>query len=95
MSQSNDDDFLSRYVGDESSTPHGGGQDPGDESIRPDPLGLSPDPEGTNIIDRDTHARMMREAGELAAQQPGPPSPVGSVDEPTTIGGFPPISAPR
>ncbi|MCT7367335.1 MinD/ParA family ATP-binding protein [Mycolicibacterium llatzerense] len=95
MSQSNEDDFLSRYVGDESSTPHGGGQDPGDESIRPNPLGLSPDPEGTNILDRETHARMMREAGELAAQQPGAAAAARSADEPTTIGGFPPISAPR
>ncbi|MCT7372049.1 MULTISPECIES: MinD/ParA family ATP-binding protein [Mycolicibacterium] len=103
MSQSNDDDFLSRYVGDESSAPQGGEQEPDAESVQPNPLGLSADPEGTNILDRATHARVLREAEELAAQElaaqtPGgadAPWPGRSADEPTTIGGFPPISTPR
>ncbi len=92
VSQSNDDDFLSRYVGDESSAPQGGEQEPDAESVQPNPLGLSADPEGTNILDRATHARVLREAEELAAQElaaqtPGgadAPWPGRSADEPTT-----------
>ncbi|WP_345892228.1 AAA family ATPase [Mycolicibacterium sphagni] len=100
MSQTNDDDFLSQYIANESSAQHAA--DEHAPEVEPDvvpPAGLPSDPEGTAILqDPDAHARLMAEVDAYRARPTSEETtrpPRTSADEPTTIGVIPPFSGPR
>ena len=87
MSETNDDEFYSQYVGNEAQA------QPARYTPDSEPAEPSFDPEGTTIMGRDQHAQLMKDVGAYQAENTAavPPAPTGPADPPTTIGGFPAV----
>lgn len=98
MSETNDDDFYSQYVGDEASAQQ---QQPGPDEPESEPAESSPerpgfDPDRTTVLGTGPQAQWRKNVAAYQAENAAPATPQSTspADEPTSIGAFPPI-APR